>query len=295
MKLTFRGVRGSIAVPGPNTLRYGGNTTCLEIRGDNNELIILDAGTGIYQLALTLFGELPIEAHLFLTHTHWDHIQGLPFFIPTFIPGNTIHIYGAFDPVGQKNIRQILARQFEYCYFPVREAELKATMRFTTLKERQTVQAGGVTISNILMNHPVLNFGYRIECNGKSIFFTGDHEQLYNIYAPEEDGWSEYQQYVNEKNKAITDFMHGVDLLVADTSYTIQDYPQKKGWGHSTFDANIDMARIAQVKSLYFTHHEPVRSDNDLERVYQEALERKKVAIHGPPCHLAREGLTIEL
>ncbi|MBF0146451.1 MAG: MBL fold metallo-hydrolase [Magnetococcales bacterium] len=295
MKLIFRGVRGSIAVPGPKTLRYGGNTTCIEIRGDQGELIILDAGTGLYQLALTLFGELPIEAHLFITHTHWDHIQGLPFFIPTFIPGNTINIYGAFDPVDQKNIRQILSRQLEYCYFPVRESELKATMRYTTLKERQTIQVGSVTVSNILMNHPVLNFGYRIECNGKSIFFTGDHEQLYNIYTPEEEGWAEYQQYVTEKNKAITDFMRGVDLLVADTSYTIQDYPQKKGWGHSTFDANIEMGRMAEVKSIYFTHHEPIRSDDDLERVFQEAIERKNVPTLGPTCHLAREGLCVEL
>lgn len=295
MKMIFRGVRGSIPVPGPKTLRYGGNTTCLEIRGDRNELVILDAGTGIYQLALTLFGELPIEAHLFLTHTHWDHIQGLPFFIPTFIPGNTVRIYGAFDLVDQKNIRQILARQLEYCYFPVREAELKATLHYTTLKERQTVQAGSVTVTNILMNHPVLNFGYRVECNGKSIFFTGDHEQLYNIYAPEDEEWAEYQQYVNEKNKAIIDFMRGVDILVADTSYTIQDYPQKKGWGHSTFDANIDMARAAEIKTVYFTHHEPVRSDDELERVFKEALDRKKVATLGPDCYLATEGVTVSV
>ncbi|MBF0107796.1 MAG: MBL fold metallo-hydrolase [Magnetococcales bacterium] len=295
MKLTFRGVRGSIPVPGPGTLRYGGNTTCLEIRGDQGELIILDAGTGIYPLAQTLFAELPIEAHLFLTHTHWDHIQGFPFFIPAFIPGNIIHIHGAFDPVGQKNIRQILSRQFEYCHFPVREAELKATIHYTTLKERQSIQVGSVTVRNMLMNHPVLNFGYRLECHGKSIVFTGDHEPLYNIYLPEDEEWAEYQGYINERNKEIIDFIHGADVLVADTSYTIQDYPQKKGWGHSTFDANIDLGRAAQVRSIHFTHHEPTRRDDELERVFKEAIDRKEVTVHGPACHLAREGSSITL
>jgi phosphoribosyl 1,2-cyclic phosphodiesterase len=295
MKMKFWGVRGSIPCPGETTIKYGGNTTCIEVRTDDNDLIVLDAGSGIFQMAQTLFPELPITVHLFLTHTHWDHIQGLPFFVPNYIPGNTMRIHGAYDPVDQKDIHEILSRQMSYCYFPVREAELRAELIYKTLKERNTVQVGKATVSNILMNHPVLNFGYRIDCNGKSIFFTGDHEQLYNIYEPEDDGYAEYEQFMAEKNQAITDFMRGVDILIADTSYTLEEYPKKKGWGHSTFDANIAMARDAGVKKVYFTHHEPTRSDADLEKVLKEALERNPEQPGDPEFLLAQEGHYIEV
>jgi phosphoribosyl 1,2-cyclic phosphodiesterase len=126
MKVRFWGVRGSIASPGPNTVRYGGNTTCIEIRTDDNELIILDAGTGIFPLSQTLLAELPLTANVLITHSHWDHIQGLPFFIPNFIPGNTLRLHGAFDPVSGKGVEQVMSVQLQYSYFPVREAEMKA-------------------------------------------------------------------------------------------------------------------------------------------------------------------------
>lgn len=295
MKIKFWGVRGSIATPGPTTLKYGGNTTCIEVRTDDNDLIILDAGTGIFPLAQTLFPELPLTCHIFITHTHWDHIQGLPFFIPTFIPGNTLRIHGAYDPIARRDIREILSGQLQYCYFPVREAELKSRLEYITLKERQTAQAGSATVTNILMNHPVLNFGYLIKCNGKSVFFTGDHEHLYNIYAPQDSEYKEYNQFMNQKNQAIVDFIRDVDLLIVDTSYTIEDYPAKQGWGHGTFDANIAMAREAGVKQVFFTHHEPTRTDAKLEQVFHEALLRNPKQPGDPEFHLAYEGLVYEL
>ena len=295
MKIKFWGVRGSIPSPGPATVRYGGNTSCIEVRTDEGDLIVLDAGSGIVPLAYTLFPELPITCHLFLTHTHWDHIQGLPFFIPTFIPGNTMRIHGPYDPVGQRDIGATLARQMEYSFFPVRLAELRARMEFITLKERDTVTVGSATISNILMNHPVLNFGYRITSKDKSIFFTGDHEHLYNIYQPEDVEYAEYEMYLEQKNQAIVEFIRGCDVLISDCAYVPEDFPAKRGWGHSSFDANMDMAKQAGVKILYFTHHEPNRSDDALEKVFQEALERNPREPGDPEYRLAKEGLIFEL
>ena len=188
MKVKFWGVRGSIASPGPNTVRYGGNTTCIEIRTDNNELIIIDAGTGIFPLSQTLLNELPVTANVLITHSHWDHIQGLPFFLPNFIAGNTMRLHGAFDPVSGKGIEQVMAVQLQYSYFPVREEEMKARIEYVTLAPEQSIQIGSATITPYLMSHPVVDFGYRIEANGKSMFFTGDHEPPLNHFAPGDAG-----------------------------------------------------------------------------------------------------------
>jgi phosphoribosyl 1,2-cyclic phosphodiesterase len=128
MKMKFWGVRGSIPSPGPNTQRYGGNTTCIEVRTDDNDLIILDGGTGIFPLAQTLLKELPITAHIFNTHSHWDHIQGMPFFLPIFIPGNTVNVYGAFDPISGAGPERVMNIQMQYSYFPVRESEIRSNM-----------------------------------------------------------------------------------------------------------------------------------------------------------------------
>ncbi len=295
MKIKFWGVRGSIPSPGPNTVKYGGNTSCIEIRTDDNELIILDAGTGIFALSQVLLREMPVTANVFITHTHWDHIQGLPFFIPIFIPGNTLRLHGAFDPVSGRGIEQIMEVQLQYSYFPVREAEMKARIEYETLMPEQSVQVGSATITPTLLNHPVINFGYRIDCNGKSVFFTGDYEPPYNIYAPEDEGCDEYRMLMEDKEKSIIEAMRGVDVLIADASYTSAEYPAKKGWGHGTFDSCIAMAKKAGAKVLYCTHHEPTRSDEALEREFAKALEGHPKQGGGPECRLAREGEEILL
>ncbi|MBA4419432.1 MAG: MBL fold metallo-hydrolase, partial [Syntrophus sp. (in: bacteria)] len=251
MKIRFWGVRGSIPSPGRKTVRYGGNTTCIEVETDDGDTIILDGGTGIHPLAQSLLRKLPLSCSIFITHTHWDHIQGLPFFVPVFIPGNHISIYGAFDPVLQKGIGDVLSRQMEYCYFPVREAELKADIRYESLHEKQTVEIGSARVTNIFMNHPVLNFGYRIDCQGKSVFFTGDNEQLYNIYQPGDDYYAEYDNQISRKNDMLADFIRGVDVLIADSAYTEQEYPAKKGWGHGTYKSCVDLAKNVGAKALY--------------------------------------------
>lgn len=291
MKLRFWGVRGSIPSPGPKTVRYGGNTTCLEIESDDGQLIILDAGSGIFPLSQTLIGKFPLHAHVFNTHSHWDHIQGLPFFIPLFVPNNRITIYGAYDPISQNSISEILTAQLQYRFFPIRECELNAEIDYVSLKDGGKVSIGEVTITPVLMNHPVVNFGYRIDCRGKSLFFTGDHEKPFNIYEPEDDEYAMYQDLLEQKEADLLEHIRDVDVMVTDSSYTTTEYPAKKGWGHGTFDSCMELAEKARAKQLFLTHHEPTRSDDELEKVFQQSLSARKYLI--PEIDLAREGLII--
>jgi len=273
MKFRFWGVRGSIATPGPTTVKYGGNTTCIEITTDNNDLIILDAGTGINPLGQDLLKRLPVSAHIFITHTHWDHIQGLPFFAPLFIPGNEIKIYGGLDPVTNEGIERALGVQLQYSYFPIREAELNANIEYNTIKPGESVDVGAAKITPILLSHPVLNFGYRIDCDGQSIFFTGDYEPLFNIYQPQDNEYEEYQAFIDQKQQQIISAMKDVDALIIDSSYTIEEYSTKEGWGHGTYSSAIQLANESNAKNLFLTHHEPTRTDDQLEQIYQQLLK----------------------
>ena len=294
MKVKFWGVRGSIASPGPNTAYYGGNTTCIEVRTDNNDLIIVDAGTGIFPLSNTLLGEMPLTANVLISHSHWDHIQGLPFFAPNFIPGNLLRLHGAFDPVSGRGVEQVMSVQLQYSYFPVLESEMKARIEYVTLAPEKSIQIGSATITPHLMNHPVINFGYRIEASGKSIFITGDHEPPQNIHAPSDAEHPDYQVLVDNKHRDILRAMQGVDVLIADCSYTKEEYPDKRGWGHGTFSSSIRYAVEAGAKVLFCTHHEPTRSDAALDAVFQKVLADNPSPPGGPDYRLAREGETYE-
>lgn len=296
MKVRFWGVRGSIPTPNPQMMKYGGNTTCIEIRTDDNQLIILDGGSGIFPLAQSLLAEMPLKAHIFISHTHWDHIHGLPFFTPIFIPGNEINLYGGYDVVADRGIEHAMSTQMQYSYFPIREAELNAGMNYHTLCNAQAVEIGEHTrVTPTLMNHPVLNFGYRVECNGRSVFFTGDHEPHYNIYPGDDESFEEYQRLVDQQDGEIIDAVRGVNILIADSSYTETEYPAKRGWGHGTFDTSVSMARKAEAQQLYFTHHEPTRSDTALEEVFDKTVSRYAGNDSMPQLFLAREGLEIEV
>jgi len=292
MLVRFRGVRGSIPSPGPNTVRYGGNTTCIEIWSDDGQLIILDAGTGIFPLSQSLLDKFPLHVHIFNTHSHWDHIQGLPFFIPLFVPGNKASIYGVYDHVSKKSVYEILTVQMQYRFFPIRECELNAEIESHSLREGEAVHIGDVTVTPVMMNHPVVNFGYRIDCRGKSLFFTGDHEPSYNIYQPEDDQYAMYQSLIEQKEGGIIEAIRGVDVLVADSSYTEEEYPAKQGWGHGTFNSCMQMAEQAGVQQLFLTHHEPTRSDDALEDAFSRSMEKRKYDV--AEIDLAREGLVIE-
>lgn len=293
MKLTFRGVRGSIPTPGPDTVKYGGNTTCIEVRTDADDLIILDAGTGIHVLARRLPPRKAVDAHIFITHTHWDHIQGLPFFMPIFNAGNQIHIYGGLDPVTGKGIERAMNSQLQYSFFPIREAELKAKLQYTTLRPDRSITVGSARVTPHLLNHPVSNFGYRIDCDGQSIFFTGDYEPLFNIYDEVDEEFAEFQAIITERLNDVLLAMANVDALIVDASYTQDEYLSKKGWGHGTYESAMMLASHAHAKRLFFTHHEPHRTDADLDAIHERiAQENAHLSID---LIMAREGDEVSL
>jgi len=293
MKFKFWGVRGSIPTPGAKTNKYGGNTTCIEIRTANDELIILDAGTGIHQLTQTLLPKMPIDAHILITHTHWDHIHGLPFCTPIYIAGNKLTIYGGQDLKTGEGIERTLRVQMQHSFFPIEEHELKADVSYKTVKAGEKFTIESATITPVMLNHPVINFGYRIDCDGKSIFFTGDYEQQVNIYAPEDREYLEFEQMIEECVDTLVELIRGVDVLIMDSSFTEEEYQHKKNWGHGTYSAAIKLAKKAGAKKLFFTHHEPTRTDAALDEIYAELLKNNPELA----CELfiAQEGLEIEL
>ncbi|QBE65022.1 MBL fold metallo-hydrolase [Pseudoduganella lutea] len=297
MKFKFWGVRGSIPSPGPRTVRYGGNTTCIEVRSDDGTLIVLDGGTGLFCLAQALVAapQRPIEANIFITHSHWDHIHGLPFFTPLFIAGSRVRLHGVTDPDTGNGIGHVMGVQFQNSYFPVGEAQMAATIEYRTLAIGEAVPVGDAVVRNVVMGHPVTDLGYRIDCNGRSIFFTGDHEPLFN---PHDEGQPEHAAFAHQmaqRNAAIDALAHGVDALIADCSYTREEYPAKIGWGHGTFDSALALAVRTGAKALYCTHHEPTRSDDELEAVFADVMARHAPLPGGLRVVLAWEGLEVEL
>lgn len=297
MKFKFWGVRGSIPSPGPRTVRYGGNTTCIEVRTDNDSLLIIDAGTGIFPLAQALVAapQRPIEANIFITHSHWDHIHGLPFFSPLFVKDSKVCLYGAADSVTGKGIEHVMGVQLQYSYFPVGEAEMSATLSARTLQVGESVTVGDALVRNTVMSHPVTNLGYRIDCNGKSMFFSGDYEPPFNIYPADHPEHASFQEHIAGHSAAVDDLIRDVDALVIDCSYTRDEYPSKVGWGHGTFDNAIAMALRCGARRLLCTHHEPTRSDDDLEAVFADVMARHAGALGGLEVMLAYEGLEVTL
>ena len=295
MKFRFWGVRGSIPAPGPRTARYGGNTTCIEVRTDQDALIILDAGTGIFVLAQELMTRLPVHANIFITHSHWDHIHGLPFFTPLFARGSVVRLHGATDAASGAGIEHVLGVQLQNSYFPVSESQLNATIEYQTLAPDSALTLQDAVIENVVMNHSVANLGYRVSCNGRSLFFTGDHEPFYNLYPADDARHGPCAAAMQERAARIELAMHRVDALIVDCSYTSEEYALKQGWGHGTFDAALAMALRVGAKSLYCTHHEPTRSDDELEAVFAQVLARSAPLPHGFQVYLAYEGLEVDL
>ena len=295
MKFRFWGVRGSIPSPGPRTARYGGNTTCIEVRTDDGTLIILDGGTGLFPLAQHLLGKLPVHANIFITHSHWDHIHGLPFFTPLFIKGSRVRLHGAHDPVTGHGIEHVMGVQLQNSYFPVSETQMDATIEYRTLDIGVPIEVGDAQVQNVVMNHPVTNLGYRITCRGRSLFFTGDPEPWHTPYPPGDTAFDASEAHLLERQRAIDAAMAGADALIVDCSYTREEYPSKAGWGHGSFDAAIEMALRVGARALYCTHHEPTRGDDELEAAFAAAMARYRERLGELQVRLAFEGLEVTL
>ena len=289
MQVRFWGTRGSLAKPGASTLRYGGNTACVEVRTASGKLIVLDCGTGLHGLGQSLLAGAPdpLAGHLLISHTHWDHIQGFPFFGPLFVPGSEWDIY-APGGLGQR-LEETLAGQMEYTYFPVTLEALGATIRYHDLLEGH-FDLEDVRITSRYLNHPALTLGYRLEVGGRSLAYVTDHEP-HSRY----DAEPGVVQQVHQEDQRHMRYIHGVDLLIHDAQYTLEEYPKKVGWGHSPAERVVDFALEAGVARLALFHHDPLRDDDALDQMVETC--RARVAASGRPMEVfgAAEGLLIDL
>jgi CheY-like chemotaxis protein/phosphoribosyl 1,2-cyclic phosphodiesterase len=289
MDVRFWGTRGSLAKPGPTTLRYGGNTSCVELRGDDGTLIVLDCGTGAHGLgqALMAAGGGRASGHLMISHTHWDHIQGFPFFAPLFVSGNSWDIY-APGAMGRQ-LERTLAGQMEYNYFPVTLAQLGATIRFHDLAEGDFA-IGDVRVTAQYLNHPALTLGYRLQSGGNAVVYAVDHEP----HAPNPAARAAGDPPRHKEDQRHIDFLAGADLVIHDSQYTIAEYPQKTGWGHTPAEWATDYAVAARARQLALTHHDPLRDDDAVDRVLATCRSRASAAGSDVNVFAAREGQVLQ-
>jgi phosphoribosyl 1,2-cyclic phosphodiesterase len=287
MQIRFWGTRGSIAKPGPATVRYGGNTSCVEIRSDSGTLIVVDCGTGAHGLGQHLIAQQggAVDGHMLISHTHWDHIQGIPFFAPFLSPGNVWDIYG---PKGTSHsLHAALAGQMEHPYFPVTLDEFGATIRYHDLVEG-AFRIDDTRVVARYLNHPGLTLGYRLEVDGASVVYCSDHE-------PHSATLASGESPITGIDLQHVAFVADADLVIHDAQYTALEYAAKIGWGHSPAEYAVRVCRDAGVKRVALTHHDPLRDDDALDRIV-DAM-RLRLRNDGSPLEIvaAAEGLRIHL
>lgn len=274
--ITFWGVRGSLPVPGPNTIKYGGNTPCIQVK-IGGRLLILDAGTGLYNLGGYLVRKGgAVSGDIFITHTHWDHIQGFPFFAPAFVKGNRFTIYGQGKM--NLNIANLMRGQMMHPHFPVTLDQMSADIEFCDIGSGEELDLGdGITVKTAHNNHPNGSLSYRLEHGGRACCYVTDTEH-YSCVDP------------NLKN-----LVRGADLVIYDTNFTDEEYagcegsPARVGWGHSTWQEGIKLVQAAGAKKLVLFHHAIYRTDRDMDEIERLAQERYR------DCVAAREGMVIAL
>ncbi len=272
-RIKFWGVRGSIPTPGKETIKYGGNTPCVEVRCGNT-IIILDGGSGIRLLGLELSKEAPVEAHLLFSHLHWDHIQGFPFFVPLFNPENTFYLYA--EKKLNSTFKQLMAGQMMYPHFPVSFDDLNAKIHFTELNSSDSFNIDDVTISCAPCNHPDGCVSFKLSYRDRTIVYATDTE------------------HYDKPDEILLKHADGADYLIYDATYTDDEYygrigMPKIGWGHSTWQEGVKLAKLAAVKNLILFHHDPTHNDNQIDEILKAAQKRFKNTI------AAYEGLVIDV
>ncbi len=284
MKIKIWGCRGSIPSPGPATLRYGGNSTCLEVRTASGQILVIDAGSGLRNLGKELSREKEsVQVRFFFTHTHWDHLVGFPFFEPAYSSRSFITFCGG--PHTQDSIRRYLAHQMEPPYFPVDFNLLRAGFDFRC--ERPNMEPGncrldGMEVSPVPLSHPNGGYGYKFIEQGKTFVFLTDNELGFR-----HKGGLSLEQYAA--------LCHEADLVLHDAQFTDDEYQQRRGWGHSTFRQATDLAIAAEIKRLGLFHHDPDRTDEELDRQVEFCRERIRLSGSAVECFAAAEGMEIEL
>lgn len=274
MLITFWGTRGSIPVPGKDTVKYGGNTTCVTVEVDNS-FIILDAGTGIKKVGGYLLRKKINEISLFLTHSHWDHIQGFPFFVPAYIKNFKIDVYGA-SPTYDRFMR-IFSGQMKTLYFPVDFKNLSSIITYKKILKKGTV-INNINVYAMKTLHPLETHAFKFEKNGKRFVFMTDNELDTKNLTKEQ-----YEEFIK--------FVSNSDVLIHDAQYSREEYERYVGWGHSTWQKVVEFANEANVKKVYLTHHDPDKTDEQLEELENKAKDYSK----STEVFLAKEGFSIEI
>jgi phosphoribosyl 1,2-cyclic phosphodiesterase/ActR/RegA family two-component response regulator len=294
----FWGVRGSIATPGESTLRYGGNTSCVEVRADG-QLIILDAGTGIRPLGLSLareFKGVPLSLTLLITHTHWDHIQGFPFFDAAYNPKNRLRIVGYEG--AREGLLGALSSQMESPYFPVGWGQLPSYISLQEMKQPR-FRIGPIEVQTMYLNHPGICVGYRLQTSAGAIAYLPDNEpyQRYKYHADPKarSGGTAILEFARRMDQKLVDFIHEAEVLIIDAQYDLTEYQTRVGWGHGCVDDVVALALNANVKRLFLFHHDPTHDDAKIDAMVGWA--RDFVAALGDklPVEAAREGVEVTL
>ncbi len=271
LEVTFWGVRGSIACPGPDYLAFGGNTACVEVRADD-ERIILDAGTGLRVLGLQMLREAHAPATILLSHTHWDHISGFPFFQPAFHPDFAFHIM-AGHLQAPLTIANVLAGQMSHPFFPVPIQNMAARLSFEDFHAGETIRTRtGRPVRTVALNHPDGATGYRVDAGGASVCYITDTEHV-----------------PGRPDEAILALVEGADLMIYDSTYTDEEFARYQGWGHSTWQEGVRLAQAAGVKQLALFHHSHERSDTELDAISRTARET------WDGVRVVRDGMTLTL
>lgn len=292
MKIRFWGTRGSIASPGKGTVQYGGNTSCVELRVGKH-ILIFDAGTGIRNLGnklITEFNNQPVTLHLFISHTHWDHIQGFPFFIPAYQKNFQIKLYG--PPARDRSLKDLMKIQMDSEYFPVPLGNLSAEIVMQEVREPFWIE--NLKVTPFYVNHPAMTLAFRISDDKQSFIYASDNEPYkYTLHAVRKEQLA--SQYGAELDDKFVEFLSGADFLVCEAQYTLEEYKSKIGWGHSPIESVVEFAVKASVKQLAMYHHDPAHDDTTIDKMVKHAQKLLKSQKSHIKCIGAYEGLEVTI